>query len=120
MQDAGAVTAFVAEGHRSALDWSSDGRRMLVISNLGLRSLERDGFFRSVPFGRSCDIGVRSAGLRTASAWPAARATGSTSSAPQAFAGLFQRCWCRRLVEVRALLVAGWALARLCRGDRRG
>ena len=47
----------MVEGHRSALDWSSDGRRMLVLSNLGLRSLERDGFFRSVPFGRSCDIG---------------------------------------------------------------
>jgi WD40-like Beta Propeller Repeat len=57
MQDAGAVTVVVAEGHRSGLDWSSDGRRMLVRSNRGLRALERDGSFSAVPFGRSCDIG---------------------------------------------------------------
>jgi TolB protein len=57
MQASGLVETVVVEGHRSALDWSHDGQRLLVRSNLGLRSLERDGSFKMVPYGQWCNNG---------------------------------------------------------------
>ena len=89
MQDAGAVEVVAVEGHRSGLDWSRDGRRMLVRSNRGLRALERDGSFSPVPFGRSCDLGSQVSWSPDSKRVACEAATASASSAPRAFAACF-------------------------------
>jgi WD40 repeat protein len=56
MEDKGSVEWVIGEGHRSGLAWALDGKRLLLSSTSGTRTVDKGGQVLHVPYDR-CDNG---------------------------------------------------------------